>query len=158
MKNNRFKDNAYSLIEILITVIIVGVIASLAFANYGIIIERSVAKEGEQILLSYYSQAHAIHLEYPTLSCLGIGGKLSQASRPPTNFNGAEISCFGVPPNPQMIPMQLIIERKGSPYKLIIDTAVAVRPWEVKCITPTAGYCVKLGYLEVPSPGDSDPL
>ena len=47
MRKSFFSKNAFTLIEILITVIIIGIIASIAFTNFGTVIEKSRAREAE---------------------------------------------------------------------------------------------------------------
>ena len=54
---------AYSLIEILVAVIIVGVIASIALANFGMIVEQQKAKEGEQIVLNVVAEQRRTLME-----------------------------------------------------------------------------------------------
>ncbi|MCC6759275.1 MAG: type II secretion system protein, partial [Candidatus Omnitrophica bacterium] len=63
LKNNPLENscrNAFTLIEVLITVIIVGIIASVALTNLGTTIERSRAHEGEMLAREVF----ASHIRY----------------------------------------------------------------------------------------------
>ncbi len=66
MKKNSFLPNSYafSLMEILIVVIIVGVIASLALVKYGILTEKMNAKEIEQIAMTLLTSEKRYAMEH----------------------------------------------------------------------------------------------
>jgi len=65
---------AFSLIEILIAVIIVGVVASIALSQYGNVVEKAKAQEGEQILYAVMAVRRGEIVEKPP----GSGGSLTK--------------------------------------------------------------------------------
>lgn len=59
-----FRNRAFTLIEILITVIIVGILASIALTNFGMVTEKAHAQGGEQILFSLEMAQRRYALEH----------------------------------------------------------------------------------------------
>ncbi|MCC6759274.1 MAG: type II secretion system protein [Candidatus Omnitrophica bacterium] len=56
MKEKYFDRRAYSLLEILIVVILMGVVMSIAFSNLSTVIEKQRSKEGEQMLYALVTE------------------------------------------------------------------------------------------------------
>lgn len=48
--NNRTQKNAFTLLEIMIVIVIVGALATVAFVNYSGVMERQKAEEGKHII------------------------------------------------------------------------------------------------------------
>jgi prepilin-type N-terminal cleavage/methylation domain-containing protein len=91
MTRNR---KGYTLIEVLIVGIIIAILASIAFFNYGVIFEKMKAKEGEKMLYDILAAQKAWSVEhngqYPTsLSQLGVTFKPSNEFLPPTLVTGS---------------------------------------------------------------------
>lgn len=63
-KNRNKKNNGYTLIEIIVTIIILGVIASLAIPNYVVSVERTKASEGAQMLEALLNGQRRHLIEY----------------------------------------------------------------------------------------------
>jgi len=65
MIRNNFplSKKAFSLIEILIAVIIVGVVASIALSQYGVVVERARAKQAEQSIYAIFADLKRKYVE-----------------------------------------------------------------------------------------------
>jgi type II secretory pathway pseudopilin PulG len=82
------QEHSYSLMEVLITITLLGFLAAIAFPSYGIYIERARARDGEQNLLVLAASAKRFVLENqginPTsLSQLDVDIRPSQYFDPP---------------------------------------------------------------------------
>ena len=78
----------YTLIEVLIVGIIIAILSSVAFSNYGVISEKMKAKEAEQTLRSVLAAFISYQVEHKvnptTLSQLGVTFPPSIYFDPPT--------------------------------------------------------------------------
>ncbi|MCC6759273.1 MAG: type II secretion system protein [Candidatus Omnitrophica bacterium] len=139
------QKEAFTLMEILIVVIIMGLIASLAFSNLGAVIESHRAKEGEQILYAIYGRYKAAAVEKdmacPSISQLGV------TIPSPENFEPPFSDACWIDIDPAVIHWPLSISRKGGLYMLDLDvlTLQSNIP-RVTCSSSTAGLCQQLGY------------
>lgn len=80
---------AFTLIEVLVVGIIIAVLASVAFFNFGVIFEKMKAKEAEQTLLSILAAFNSYKVEHNgqnpiTLSQLGVTFPASKHFNPPS--------------------------------------------------------------------------
>ncbi len=73
MKN---QSSGFTLIEIIITVLLLGIIAALAFNSYETVIEKMRAKEGEQMVYAGVAEQKRCELEgYSAATSLCFGGQ-----------------------------------------------------------------------------------
>ncbi len=157
MKNYKL---GYTLIEIVVVTIIVAVISSIAFVNFGTVVERQKAKEGEQILAIIYNRFLVSTVEYGW-RCMTFANRVDITFGPSENFGQPYYSCWGEPPNPPAIPLAIAITRKkgnDSLYVLQLDTNQQLIPLTVTCSSTTAGLCEKLGYEITQSTTPPDPF
>ncbi len=71
MKN---RASGFTLMEVIITTILVGVIATLALVSYGGVIEKQRAKEGEQILQAIFANVLRVRVETGSIANVILGG------------------------------------------------------------------------------------
>jgi len=129
----------FTLVEIVIVVVIIGVVASLAYSSYSIVVERMRAKEGDQMLYAAYAaqKRYMAETRYyaSTISQLDV-------TFPPSAYFGApvvNIDAFG--------QFSIAITRSGS-YTLTIASN-----GNITCGGGPVGLCEKIGYgLTVPHP------
>ena len=145
MKQACFDKQGYSLIEILIVVILMGVVMSIAFSSFSTVLEKQRAEEGEQTLYIIYTRFKAAEVEYGW-KCLGFAAHVDVTMPPSENFESPSYVCFGEPPNPPAIPLRIDVVRKGGLYTLSLDTNNTLSPMPIICSSATAGLCAKLGY------------
>ncbi len=133
MKSN---SSGFTLMEIVVTTIIVGVIASLAFSNFGGVIEKMRAKDGEQMLYAAAASCRRYALEnngaYPAaLGVTDLNLPLSENFAPVVYINWI-----------------LSVNRNSGLYRLQIDD-VRADVGAVNCVGLTAegvSLCRQMGY------------
>lgn len=123
--------NAFSLIEILITVIIVGIVASVAFTKFGVMVEKSHAKEGDQILYAMLTSQKRYAVEHDGVYATTISQL--DATLPALAYFGAPMIVAGPQP-------RFAIIRNGSYTLTISSTGV------VTCTDGPTELCIKMGY------------
>ena len=131
--HNLYKTAGYTMVEVMIVAVILGVIATYGLTKYNTVVEKSRAAEGEQILYTIF----AAEKRYATEHGGGYAGFLSQLDidlRPSENF--------GTPTFPQVWGLPATITRNGS-YTLSINT---IGSGTITCSGGPAGLCAKLGY------------
>lgn len=131
-KNRNKKNNGYTLIEVIVTMIVLGVIASLAIPNYIVSVERTKASEGAQMLeaLLNAQRRHSIENDgdYATDTAqLDISFTVGTK-----NFNDPKVDSNGA--------RLAEIERSTGQYVLYInDDGV------ISCEEAATNLCPKLG-------------
>lgn len=78
MKKRGKEVRGFTLLELVVVIIVIGILAALGFTQYARLIEKGRGAEAKQILGTLRSQAAAFYLEYNTLSAFttakaGIG-------------------------------------------------------------------------------------
>lgn len=144
-------SNGFTLLEILITVIIVGVIGSLAFVNYNSMIERVKAKEAIHSLLEAYMQFQREATEnrgVPPRNC-GASGILIPDGLKVSGFDGPYCS------NNNTSDFSFYINRSigVTGYSLLLtkyyvhegDTIASNNPPNLFCIDTGSDWCTRLG-------------
>ena len=130
MKKRTYPRNGYTLMEIIITVIILGVIVSLAVPNYTMSVEKTKAAEGAQMLEALLNAQRRYQIEYGVyandLNNLDI-----EFTAGTNNFNMPTLST-----NPSQLAS---IERRNGDYILSIDSQGSI-------VCNNADLCPKLGY------------
>ena len=126
------QNSGYTLVEVMISVVIIGVMASLAIPNFNNIIEKTRTSEGFEILTTLLHQQEVYKLEtgngvnYATLlSKLGVTFATIDNFNQPTVANNATALAS--------------IVRSTGAYTLTINSSGTI-----SC-TPTAGFCTKFG-------------
>ena len=143
LKNKPFRisyRNAFSLMEVLIAVIIVGLLASLALSNYANSVERGISREGAQILLAVYAQYQRDKIENE-LSNTNTNAMIQTSSR---NFDPV---CDGLAHISPIIQIPCYgLNRKTGLYTLILGVNGTVP--KIYCSPGAADpeICEKLGY------------
>lgn len=164
MKRNNpliiFKKNAFSLIEILIAVIIVGVIASIALSQYGIVVEKSRAKEGEQRIIDIITEMRRYRVEGNNAT---PGGQV-YSGRPSQYFSG--VGGIEVNPGGSNTCIYYFTYRNGNPdtipgptgcggmaltggvglYMIYGIFAMPQGQFQIGCKDPGTGICARMGY------------
>ncbi len=143
MKSN---SSGFTLMEIVVTTIIVGVIASFAFSNYTIVIERHRAKEAEQILQAIFANIQRVKVESGSIGSVIVSGTdpfLNQI-RSTDNFSPVVFSFAmgGVPPLTYTISRQ----PPGPGYTLSMTVLNTTTTPVITCSGGPAGLCAQLGY------------
>lgn len=116
----------FTLIEIMVVVIIVGILASLAVGNYSKLVEKGRSAEAKKVMSLLRHQEMAYYLEQNTfttcLTYLGFVGSTSLASAAPayyfyygavvnaTNFNVTAIRCTGANGKQPSCPVSYMIK------------------------------------------------
>ena len=121
----------FTLLEILIVVVIVGLLSSVALPRYYVMAERMKAKEGEQLLLNLYASQKHYELENGPDNFAANLDDLDIELRPSEYFEN-----FAVSANPLAQ-----IDRKGNKYSLAIDNGA-----KITCSNNLENWCAKLGY------------
>ncbi|MCC6757998.1 MAG: prepilin-type N-terminal cleavage/methylation domain-containing protein [Candidatus Omnitrophica bacterium] len=134
--------NAFSLIEILITVIIVGIVASVAFTKFGVMVEKSHAKEGDQILYAMLTSQKRYAVEHDGVYATAVSQL--DATLPALAYFAPPFIASGPQP-------RFAIIRNGS-YTLSISSSGVVT-----CSGGPTGLCEKMGYDLTPG-GPISPL
>lgn len=121
----------FSLLEILIVVIIVGALMCLAFSNFGILVEKIHAKEGDQILYALY----AAQKRYATENNNIYASSITQldVTFPAIAYFGTPVQAVGPQP-------RYAITRNGS-YTLTISSNGIIT-----CSGGPANLCTQMGY------------
>lgn len=155
--------SAFTLIEILITVIIVGIIASLAMMQYTNTIERYKAHEGELILYSKIGQVLSDLIEKPPAGNFSNvwaealahnSGYFNTNLALVQNIVGSDkcsaVAVFRKGGSSVAIPNTCGIGNMGSSNNSMYSLSLSItQPYgvkKVKCSDPGTGICVKLGY------------
>lgn len=123
--------HGYTLSEIMMVVIMVGIIASLAFPQYGVILEKSRAQEGNQTLLAILAAQKRFAVE--------SGGAYTN------NLADLDVtfrqSAYFANPTVSNNPLSLgSVVRTGS-YTLAINSNGLI-----SCTGGPAGLCARMGY------------
>jgi len=133
MRDQRIKDNdGFTLIEVITTIVIVGVLASLALPRFGGAIERMRATEGVQILTALLGAQRAYEIEtgaYAT-ALADLDVEIPHAD----NFSVGTITVANDPNNVAEI------DRTGG-YTLSID-----EDGEINCTAGGSITCATAGY------------
>ncbi len=140
MKN---RSSGFTLMEIIITVMIVGAIASIALLNFGTVIEKSTAKEAEQTLHAIFANTQRVKVETgsPLNAVVGVNDPFvndlpssSNFLAPVVGWNGAVELVYRITRNP---PLSYTLN-----MSIRMNTTVPV----ITCSGGPAGLCAKLGY------------
>ena len=168
MTRNR---KGYTLIEVLVVGIIISVLASVALVNYGVVVERARAKEGEQLLYALLASqkryklehgAYAIDSPATDIDFVTINGIASNnfPSQPVWSFqalpNDTSIAVFlARRPGPDDVSVNYAYTSYGSTGSLYVlgifdfgvgNTQGAVpHKVQIKCFDQN-GICSKIGY------------
>lgn len=132
------RDSAFTLVEIIIVLVTIGVIAGMAIPKYQRTVERFRAKEGEQILLSALGSQKRFHIDHGNYMT-DTDTQNFDIDTPSTYFNTVTITTSDV--NDGFLAS---ITRGGtSPvYQLKIYTNA-----QIICTNDSpAGFCGKIGY------------
>jgi len=131
--NNR----AFTLLEVLIVIVIIGALAALALPSYNTHIERVRASEAVQNLTAVLSAQKRFQLESPTSSYAAGMGSLDITVTGSNDFG---------PPNATNAATVANITRNSTttPYTLYIDPSGQIT---CTCVAATCGtICTQIGY------------
>ncbi|MCB9772459.1 MAG: type II secretion system protein [Candidatus Omnitrophica bacterium] len=152
---SKSRRRGFTLMEIIIVTMIAGVLASIGFVNYSMVIEKSKAHGIEQNLWSLYAAEEAYNLEYGQYDCTGT--KLGIEMRQPDYgvlggfaCGSGSIVVFGVRlPGTYSItyncPWGSASTGQTALYGLTIGRNAGQEP-TVCCGEGKPGICAKLGY------------
>jgi len=130
------KKNAFTLVEIIVTLAIVGTLAAIAYPRFMVTLEKMKAKEAEQNLIALLSSQKRYSLENGgtyanALADLDVEIRtLNEFGAPTITSNAAELATF--------------TRNAGSSfgtYSLTIDNTGII-----SCSGGAAGACTQLGY------------
>ncbi|MCB9756806.1 MAG: prepilin-type N-terminal cleavage/methylation domain-containing protein [Candidatus Omnitrophica bacterium] len=136
--------SGFTLMEIIIAIIMVTVLASLAFINYGTVIEKSRAKEAEGMLIAIFSNVQRVKVETGTIAGVIVGGIDPFANGLQLSENFQPVNAIFAPGIPSLT--YTITRTPPLSYTLnmvVINTTV--RP-NITCSGGPAGLCTRLGY------------
>ena len=151
---------AYTLIEILIVTIIVGVLASLAFVQFGVVTERAYSKRLESMLFEIIASQNRYRTEHggawaPDFAALdynrGVGGPLGNILRMNISATEMGIAIFryenDVETATATFPSGSTATANGS-YVLYAAISPSLNQIIVRCSDGVShpGICGKLGY------------
>ena len=141
--------NAFTLNEILVVIIIIGVLAALALPRMGIIMERMRAKEGEQILFSIDIALQDYFIDhdgnYPdSVDELAIEIPPSKYFNQVTFFENG-IQSFQVERKTETYVLHLLRNRSCSNVTMSCEN----EPARIECTNTESGLCEKLGYTTI---------
>ncbi len=142
MKN---RSNGFTLLEIVVTTVIIGVIASLALVNYGTVIEKQRSKEGEQILQAIFANVLRVKVETGYIGNVISGGvdPFVVSMQPTQNFQPVSVT------NNLLTTGDLtysITRNAPVSYTLKMIIAGTTTTPVITCSGGPAGLCAKLGY------------
>ena len=140
----RKKVLGFTLIEIIIAIIMVGVVASLAFVQYGTVIEKSRAKEAEGMLIAIFSNVQRVKVETGSIANVVVNGidPFLADLRPLDNFQTPAVVFIGSPTQ-----LTYSITRKAPiSYTFVMVIQNATISPVITCSGGPAGLCAKLGY------------
>lgn len=132
---------AFTLIEIIITVLIVGVIASIAFLNFGTVIEKSRAKEAEQTLYAIFANVQRVKIETGSIAnvMVGVNDPFLNELRASADFSAAVVTFAAG-------TLTYTITRNAPVYTLTMVIRDTTTTPVITCSGGAAGLCAKLGY------------
>ncbi len=144
MKN---RASGFTLMEIIITTILVGVIASLAFSNFGVVIEKQKAEQAKLRLQAIFANTQRIKVEQGS-----IAGVMVEGTDPfladlrwmdeEDYFNQVVFTVSMAP----VLSYTYTITRKAPSYTLsMVISNTTTRP-SITCSGGPAGLCAQLGY------------
>lgn len=140
MKN---QSSGFTLIEIIITVLLLGIIASIAFNSYGTVIEKSTAKEAEYMLHAIFANTQSIKIETGSLLNVisGVRDPFVDNLPPSGNFLAPVVTFNGAP------ELRYTITRNPPlSYTLTMFVRTNTTVPVITCSGGPAGLCAKLGY------------
>lgn len=139
-----YKKWGFTLVEMTIALVIAGVVASLAFSNFGTVLEKSRAREGEEKLQAVFVNVQRVKVETGTIAGVVVGSTdpFLNDLRPSVNFLPVNVSIdLGVP------SLTYTIVRNPSPsYTLSMQVLNTTMRPNIVCSGGPAGLCAKLGY------------
>lgn len=121
----------FTLMEMIVTVIIIATLAALAMPRVGVIIERNRSAEGVNILTALLGSQTRYKLEYGAFT--GVLGNLDITIPASPNFSAPTVSA---------VDPIASIERNSTLYSY---TFSITSTGTLSCI-PKPGICTKLGY------------
>ncbi len=133
---------AFTLIEIIITVLIVGVIASIAFLNFGTVIEKSTAKEADQALYAIFSNVQRVKIETGSIAnvMVAMNDPFLNELRASADFSAAVVTFVAG-------TLTYTITRNAPvSYTLTMVIRDTTTTPVITCSGGPAGLCAKLGY------------
>ena len=138
MKKGNDSNQGYTLIEIIVTIIVLGVIVSLAIPNYTMSVEKTKAAEGAQMLEALLNAQRRHLIEYNDYA---EGTDINQLDLD-IEF-GPSTGNFEAPAVSKQTTKVASIKRVGQ-YRLFIDA-----DGKIYCDHEEApdGICPKLGYI-----------
>jgi prepilin-type N-terminal cleavage/methylation domain-containing protein len=141
MENDQKQTAAFTILEMVVCVIVMGIIASIAYPRYLVSVEQFRAKEGDQILLSLYGAEKRYALANDGNYTANFA-ELDVEIRPSEIFEDPALSTT-------INPLASITVRsdqtKFGQYTLsIYDTAA------IYCSGGTSSICQKMGYAAPP--------
>ncbi len=141
---------AFTLLEIITVVIIVGVIVGIAIPNFSMAVEKTKAKEGEAFLINLLGAQKRYALDHggwytSNLADLDLPVSTTEYFELPQVWNpqgiGYQWTIGGV-----LYDLVASIRRKGNLYELGIS-----KEGQIACIVPLSGdACKKMGYKTNP--------
>ena len=137
--HSKTKQNGYTLAEIIVTTIILGILGTLALPNFTAAIEKTKIGEGVQILETLRNAQNLYKFETGDFANGALPSDFSVAiPNQLKNFNFLSILLN----NPLTLPGKVAeINRTGDLYILEIDNL-----GHVACTSTTPGLCAKIGY------------
>ncbi len=142
MYARKIKNDGFTLVEIIVTMVIIGVVASFVIPSFGNAVERMKAKEGEQILFQAMKASQDYILDYgvctENLSNLDIAGTAK-------NFKTVSVYCVqGGGISKKFARAEIV--RMTEEYKLLIGST-----GRVSCMAPDNIFCNNLQYYIIPA-------
>jgi len=127
-------DKGYSIVETMVSVIILGVLASIAIPNFTTTIERTKSSEGIKILSSLLTAQRTYFAENQSYASLLTDLDITIST--PDNFSALDDSSVDNDPS-----ALAEVQRTSGEYALSIDS-----DGDITCDDGTGTICEKLGY------------
>ncbi len=131
------KQNAFTLLELMLVIIIVSTLASLAIPKYTTTLEKARLGEGLQIIEALYKAQQAVLFE--TGGFANTLAQLDVTIPAPNNFNPLNDANLTPPAPPAPAGSIATVTRTGS-YSLFVNAA-----GRITCVGGVAGTCNRIG-------------
>jgi len=116
------KQNAYTLLEIIIVIVIISALVSLAIPKYTTTLEKTRLGEGLQIIEALYKAQRAFFFEAGTGAYANTFAQLDVSIPAPNNFNLLTDANLTPPAPPAPAGSLATVTRTGS-YSLFVNAA-----------------------------------